>query len=457
MYLLSGASSSLQNALSKTGQAPAESSNNAASTPLKNGSDVQSQMEQSLNRSITLVFWLQAQAEPIRLHLEIPTFPLFQLSQFPSLVADLGLSSTSYVDAYNEHTGHWEQRNITTVRPVQTDQRLLFRFRKSLLEGLKEEDCMGLREEVERQPRATTLNGSLKRPAEELIDMSESSKKYQMAEGYQHRDEEYANATYIHANQSYPQNLSVPPHTSATSTPTSPTHQASHAPKLSSNASRRAVLPANAPYLFANNPSVLNSYTPVPLPAYITDPPSPSAPIAYHPHPPLKRWPNDYTVAEIALGFGMMDTLSSNQMTSPAVTQKTAFERVFGCRYVKSTVCRHRGVWRKADAAVRAEFEAMGSDNELALWGEFVRRVEGRASSKTSGKSGGKGQADSEHAQDGSNPHEVEQDIATRSLGQAPTSMTMHQSEFRIRMRAPSCLRFGQLRIPPLQIPIQAK
>ena len=93
-----------------------------------------------------------------------------------------------------------------------------------------------------------------------------------------------------------------------------------------------------------------------------------------HPHPPLKRWPNDYTVSEIAVGFRAMDTLVAQ---SPTATQKAAFERVFGCRYVKSTVCRHRGVYRKADPSVRSLFEAMGND-ERAVWGEFVRRVEGR-------------------------------------------------------------------------------
>ena len=58
-------------------------------------------------------------------------------------------------------------------------------------------------------------------------------------------------------------------------------------------------------------------------------------------------------------------------------------------RYVKSTVCRHRGVWRRADDTIRREFEMMGGD-ERAMWGEFVRRVEGRAPGKAG--SGEKGQ-----------------------------------------------------------------
>jgi hypothetical protein len=71
-----------------------------------------------------------------------------------------------------------------------------------------------------------------------------------------------------------------------------------------------------------------------------------------------------------------MDALASAQ---PSLTQRVAFERVFGCRYVKSTVCRHRAVWRRADEDLRAAFVKLGRD-ERAMWGEFVRRVEGRAS-----------------------------------------------------------------------------
>jgi len=69
-----------------------------------------------------------------------------------------------------------------------------------------------------------------------------------------------------------------------------------------------------------------------------------------------------------------MDSLVTQQ---PTLTQKCAFEKVFGCRYVKSTVCRHRSVWRRADNGVKSAFESMGAD-ERAVWGNFVKQVEGR-------------------------------------------------------------------------------
>ena len=49
-------------------------------------------------------------------------------------------------------------------------------------------------------------------------------------------------------------------------------------------------------------------------------------------------------------------------------------------------MCRHRGVWRRAEASVRNAFISMGRA-ETAVWGEFVRRVEGRASALSGGNS----------------------------------------------------------------------
>jgi hypothetical protein len=141
-----------------------------------------------------------------------------------------------------------------------------------------------------------------------------------------------------------------------------------HTPPDETFASTSTKSPTNGSRVYFTGPHA-------PLPFYLT---RPHSPIPYHPHPPLKQWPNDYTVSEIAAGFRLMDGLVAQ---TPTVVQRTAFERVFGCRYVKSTVCRHRGVWRRANAELREAFEALGAD-EKAVWGEFVRRVEGRPPGK---------------------------------------------------------------------------
>lgn len=75
-----------------------------------------------------------------------------------------------------------------------------------------------------------------------------------------------------------------------------------------------------------------------------------------------------------------MDALVAQSANGSTMTHKAAFERVFGSRYVKSTVCRHRGVWKRAHVGVKTQYEAMGHDDR-AYWGEFVRHVEGRPSS----------------------------------------------------------------------------
>ena len=83
-----------------------------------------------------------------------------------------------------------------------------------------------------------------------------------------------------------------------------------------------------------------------------------------------------------------MDLLIANRASSGAMTQRQAFEQVFGCRYIKSTLCRHQALWRKANNTTKEYSEALGTDSdEGAFWGEFVKRVEGRQPGKHGGKS----------------------------------------------------------------------
>ncbi|KAH7927043.1 hypothetical protein BV22DRAFT_1007806 [Leucogyrophana mollusca] len=349
--------------------------------------DTQNQMERSLKRSVTLVIWYKPNCDPVRLNHEISTFPLFQLSHFPALVSDLELSSSSYIDTYNNATCHWEQHMITTVRTVETDQRLLYKIRKSLLSGLADEECCGLADEVASQPKkkvspveppvlssspgpiaALSSQESLKRPASENTE-GPPAKKYYVAEGYPPPFYLH-NMNFVGMGQplSFPQAITPP-----TSDPPNPNGPAPTSASVSSGS------PYTGPSTLPNG--LHNIQGPV---AYNAGPPSPAAlpgatgPFPSHPHPPLKRWPNDYTVSEVAAGFRQMDSIVAQ---TPTATQRMAFERVFGCRYVKSTVCRHRGVWRKAGPGMRNMYEAMGTD-ERAVWGEFVRRVEGRPPGK---------------------------------------------------------------------------
>ena len=258
---------------------------------------------------------------------------------------------------------------ISTVRTIETDQRLLYKLRKSLLSGLSDEDCRGLAEELalqskKKQAASIITQNSMKRPATEPVEGPPAKRPY----------------------PEYPQPMYIPPmgymyqhhigHPMGAPPVTSP----SNVNNLEGETSPSMPTPypgPPAPPLSVQSPNSPGQY-PAGSPSSATRPTS-GAPFPQHPHPPLKRWPNDYTVFEIAAGFRQMDALITQ---TPNATQRVAFERVFGCRYVKSTVCRHRGVFRKADATIRNMFENMGTD-ERAVWGEFVRRVEGRPSVKS--------------------------------------------------------------------------
>ncbi|KAF8665671.1 hypothetical protein AX16_000124 [Volvariella volvacea WC 439] len=345
--------------------------------------EIQKQSE-DYRRSVTIVFWYKANQEPLRLQQTVPTFPYFQLTSFPTLTNNLDLSPSSYLDTYNPKSSQWEQHTIETVRLLFSQQRLLYRIRKSLLEGLSESDCVGLRDEVASQikppePSPDELSSSKagsKRPADEVLESSPPLK--------------------IVVTDALHEVRSAPLHTSNSS----PLDElASQTPSVSGTAAPEAPTISNPPPPLTTNPANPPSgpqqpIPPIPPPAAgfayrspilyppndtqpFLQPPPPLPGMQFH-HTPVKRWPNDYTVAEISAGFREMDVLSASTPSGGSgMTQRTAFERVFGSRYVKSTVCRHRSVWKKASQDLKDQFERMGNDQQAA-WSEFVRRVEGR-------------------------------------------------------------------------------
>jgi hypothetical protein len=454
---------------------------------------------------LKLIVYPQANTEPLRLNYEVPTFPLFALARFPSLVSDLGLTSTSFIDAWNPTPGHFEQHMIGTVRVIEAGQRLLYKMRKSLLDGLRDGDCPGLDSELNLQSHNASASKSVlappasippstpivsssgapvsvatvpppvvpptvpytpstrmsKRPAIDIPDGQAPPSKYFISESYNHsnsyddddeRFESHADNSFapgpVPVSSSAATSTALPPlHTTSSSladavrsptlsTPltarpaglqTAPAHSShvthtthssphtpsAHVPRIrhgapkpphqalttyvygpptgsystsselgsssaSSTASSSTVTSSNSSAISSSSSSSSSSSTstpPSPIPQYLLSSQLPTYSIPYHAHPPMKRWPNDFTVSEITRGFRHVDALVANV---PAFTQRAAFERVFGCRYVKSTVCRHRGVWRRADVGLRKRFEDMGDGVEAAMWGEFVRKVEGK-------------------------------------------------------------------------------
>ena len=257
-------------------------------------------------------------------------------------MSEVGLTPNTYLDAYNPAAGAWEQETITNVRFVSSEQRLLYRSRKSLLEGMMDRDCPSLELELK-------LQGPI---------MQQSSRKRTLPETGSSDSSGHPNKQLKVSHVPFPSDAG-------------PAHM--FPPNMPSSSQGNNV-PRSSPTLNQASPDML------PASPYIThDQALPHSPESNGhnytaAHPPAKRLPNDYAVCEIAAGLNKMDELVSQ---TPSLTQKAAFERVFGCRYVKSTVCRHRGVWRKADKALRDSFERMGQ-TEHALWGEFVKRTDFR-------------------------------------------------------------------------------
>jgi len=273
---------------------------------------------------------------------------------------------------------------VTTVRTVESEQRLLYKLRKTLLSGLADDECQGLSEELGLQSRRnrhtsksptflSTSTSQLKRPLSADSTQAPATKRFFGPESYPH-------PMYIPSIEYMVPPQNVPYGTSLASLPIAGPSQVRSGDAVEKNTptafhsstSIQSPSISQTPLFNPNTPSLLIS-------------PAARTSFSQLSQPPSKRWPNDYTVSEIAAGFRAMDAMSGQ---SSAITQRMAFERVFNCRYVKSTVCRHRAVYRKADPAVRTLFEGMGS-NEKAGWGEFVRRVEGRV--MTTGKSKGSG------------------------------------------------------------------
>ena len=355
--------------------------------------------------------------EPLRIQHAIRSFPFFQLSGLAPIVNGLGLSEDSYLDTYIPENGYWMQHTIHTVRIVESQQRLLYRIRKNILEGISEEDCASLLGEVEMQRRlisskkqvtvgqpGPSLDVGLPTPITPAIppsvikEVSEKSPRKRMHS--QEFEQGPSSTTKVHIPNNYylaSHSETAGPDVSPTSSPvlTTETVVDEHAASATSDIDpvnvNHGVTSTASEYLYQTqvyyppaSPDTLSSShhpTGTSLSANATTGAVTYHPHLPHPHLPIKRWPNDYSVAEISAGFHDMDRLVAQ---TPSMTQRVAFERIFGSRYVKSTVCRHRGVWKRASPATREQFIALGND-ERVLWGEFVRTVEGRQTAKSIG------------------------------------------------------------------------
>ena len=77
-----------------------------------------------------------ARADPAFPHL-VSDSPFLQLSQFPSLACQLQPTNDGFINSYNPTPSEWEQHGVNLIRTVESEQRVLYRSRKSLMKGLE--------------------------------------------------------------------------------------------------------------------------------------------------------------------------------------------------------------------------------------------------------------------------------------------------------------------------------
>ncbi|KAI0637566.1 hypothetical protein C8Q77DRAFT_1070099 [Trametes polyzona] len=396
---------------------------------------------ESLQKSVTIVFWYQSNTQPLRLYQEIPTFPMFSFNCLTEIVEQLRLPGKTYLDTFNPRSGVWEQQQISASRRVESEQRLLYRIRRGLFEGLRDEECPGLDAEIALQEDARSTrdnllitNGTRKRPADSSLSppvnkyhrtfstqtLAASSVVGGSSEGSGVRSPFSTNArspavssrhrplpsgsgslSSLSQTQSLEHALGSPLTIFAMDEP--PRHESGaveepsqtiESPPQASQSLQATLSVASSPEQNIVSVPVESPNNTAPQPNASTTAPQPNVSTMLLPIPALslpngmgpvpRKWPNDFFVYEIAAGLRAMDDVAAKE---PALKQDEVFRRVFELPYVKSTFCRHRALWRAADGRVRAEFEHMGRDPR-ACWGEFARRVEGR---EDMGRKGGRG------------------------------------------------------------------
>lgn len=78
---------------------------------------------------------------------------------------------------------------------------------------------------------------------------------------------------------------------------------------------------------------------------------------------------------EIVGGFKKMQDIVGGDARE---RQKSAFEKVFRCRYVKSTTGRAKLYWKRSSQEVKDHFMGLPKDDPRGRWSNFIHLMDGR-------------------------------------------------------------------------------
>ncbi|KAJ7222754.1 hypothetical protein B0H12DRAFT_1241061 [Mycena haematopus] len=275
------------------------------------------EMEAREKRTCELVIYHTAGKPALILSQYIDTFPRLQLSQLSVVVDAFKLTAASVIDYWNGGGG-WKIIDISSVLTVETERRTLLKIRPSLLEELSLTDCVGLEDELSRQPRA---QGKKRSGAEDIISPLKKTARPapNLAVG------DASRAAHIIVDDD------------ALTPPLAPSHTASN--PLPPAGSVASVLP----------PGVVAPGTR----------PTKSKP------PRENMWIRNLSVGSWTAGWEKIKKL---QDSNPHFkTEAAAFPEIFGKPYHKQTIHKYKTHWKETHEDLRNKYIAMG-DVSTASW-----------------------------------------------------------------------------------------
>ncbi|KAF8949621.1 hypothetical protein BDZ97DRAFT_1772186, partial [Flammula alnicola] len=267
---------------------------------------------EEIKRTVEFVVYFKEDTEPLITKLFIDTYPKLKLEALPLFVKNFKLNENSLFD-------YWDYPHWTTVTPssimfVEKDQPILLRHRPSLFEQLSMEKCPGL---------SDTIHLRLRSRSKRAADTALVSPLKKVPRGI---DQVSANEKAITKP-----NPARALEAQAARLPSEPLQSAARS--ISSAQPRpQEVLASGTLAATAGNAA----------------------------HDSLST----FSVSAWKAGNDQIDRMRDEDSK---VTEASAFPIVFGIRYVKSTVCKYKRLWKKAPKKLQDHFLKLGDSKAASL------------------------------------------------------------------------------------------
>lgn len=258
---------------------------------------------------------------PITFPCFIDTYPRLKLQSVPLLVEQLKLNDRSLFDYWNNQ--RWETITPTSILPVEKGRPVVFRHRPSLVNELPLSACPGISDFLQPQSR-------LKRTAENTLISPLKKSQRESTQKSVHSQSLFKAA---HSEE----------FVSFVDTPISEPTMSNSPSTLATDGNQQS-----SSSLVANCQAKL-------------------IPETYQAEKSLHK----QSVFSWDQGWKEINQLLDG---NAEVTEATAFPRVFGLKYVKSTVCNYKKLWARAPASIKAEFIGYGNTAK-GTWRKFALAV----------------------------------------------------------------------------------